>query len=173
MQTPFVRVRATSSCRRNIRPQGFALAACLLVVAMMVLIGATDESSRAVAQMTARAAHTINGADTAHLRLVRPGERLLEEGPATGALPGSMRAELDIGPLYTGSFTIYTRNGVIRGSGRATPHGAGRYQSFAGWLTVTSGNGRYAHVQGHDQLYGVFDRRTYAVSVETTGTISY
>jgi hypothetical protein len=139
----------------------------------MLLTGASTGSPYAEAQMMARAAQTISGADTAHLRLVRPGERLLEEGPASGALPGSMRAELDIGPLYTGSFTIYTRNGRISGYGRATPHGAGRYQSFAGWLTVTSGNGRYAHVHGHDQLYGVFDRRTYAVSVDTTGTLSY
>jgi hypothetical protein len=135
----------------------------------MALIGTTAASSRAAAQ----AARTINGADSAHLRLVRPGERLLEEGPASGALPGSMRAELDIGPIYTGSFTIYTDNGKISGYGTATPHGAGRYQSFAGWLTVTSGNGRYEHVHGHDRLYGVFDRRTYAVVVETTGTLSY
>lgn len=144
-----------------------------LLTAAIVLIGATAESSRAEGHVADRAAQTINGADTAHLRLIRPGEKLLEEGPASGALPGSMRAELDIGPLYTGSFTIYTRDGRISGYGRATPHGAGRYQSFAGWLTVTGGNGRYARVHGHDKLYGVFDRRTYAVSVETTGTLSY
>jgi hypothetical protein len=118
-------------------------------------------------------ARTLDGADSASLHLVRPGQDLLEEGAATGSLPGYMRAELNIGPLYKGNFTIFTRNGRISGNGIATPHGAGRYQSFAGWLDVTSGSGRYTHIRGRNHLYGVFDRRTYAVTVKTTGSLSY
>jgi hypothetical protein len=130
-------------------------------------------SSSATGHATAHAVRVLEGTDTAHLQLVHAGETLLEEGPASGALAGRMRAELHIGPIYTGTFTIYTHNGRITGSGRATPHGSGRYQSFGGTLTITSGSGLYAHVHGRDGLYGVFDRRSYAVVVTTTGRLSY
>jgi hypothetical protein len=138
-----------------------------------MLIGVTMSAPTHAAERGAHMTRTLDGADSATLHLVRSGERLLEEGAVTGALPGRMRAELYIGPLYKGSFTIYTRNGRISGSGTATPHGAGRYQSFAGWLNITSGSGLYAHVHGRNNLYGVFDRRTYAVTIKTTGSLSY
>jgi hypothetical protein len=144
----------------------------VLVVSGM-LIGVTMSAPTNAAERGTDDTRTLDGADSATLHLVRPGERLLEEGTVTGALPGRMRAELYIGPLYKGSFTIYTRNGRISGSGTATPHGAGRYQSFAGWLNITSGSGLYAHVHGRNNLYGVFDRRTYAVTIKTTGSLSY
>lgn len=129
--------------------------------------------SSAISHTSASAAGLLEGADTAHLHLVHAGEELLEEGPSNGALPGHMRAELRIGPIFTGSFTIYTDKGRISGSGRADPHGSGRYQSFSGAWTVTSGSGLYAHVHGRDNMYGVFDRRTYAVVLTTTGSLSY
>jgi hypothetical protein len=143
----------------------------LLVSGM--LVGVTMSAPTHAAERATHMTRTLDGADSATLHLVRPGERLLEEGAVTGALPGRMRAELNIGPVYKGSFTIYTRNGRINGIGTATPHGAGRYQSFAGWLNVTSGSGLYAHVHGRNHLYGVFDRRTYAVTIKTTGSLTY
>lgn len=146
-------------------------AVSLTAIALGVAAAATAPS--VAASPAARAARAIDGTDSAHLHLVHPGERLLEEGSAHGALPGRMRAALKIGPVYTGSFTISTDAGQIRGTGRATPHGAGRYQSFAGTLTIAGGSGRYAHARGHDKLYGVFDRRSYAVVVMTEGTFSY
>jgi hypothetical protein len=158
--------------RLSARSRSVAVRAGVLAVSGMLIGAALSEPTHA-AERSAHMTRTLNGADSATLHLVRPGERLLEEGAATGALPGHMRAELNIGPLYTGSFTIYTRNGRISGNGTATPHGAGRYQSFAGWLNVTSGSGLYAHVHGRNNLYGVFDRRTYAVTVKTTGSLSY
>ena len=139
-----------------------------------MLVGTAMSAPTHAAERAAHATRTLDGADNATLHLVRPGERLLEEGAVTGALPGRMRAELNIGPIYyKGRFTIDTRNGSISGNGTATPHGAGRYQSFAGWLNITSGSGSYAHVHGRDTLYGVFDRRTYAVTIKTTGSLSY
>jgi hypothetical protein len=129
--------------------------------------------SSAMGRTRASAARVLEGADTAHLHLLHAGEDLTEEGPSSGILPGHMRAELRVGPVFTGSFTIYTDNGRISGSGTANPHGSGRYQSFSGAWTVTSGSGVYAHVHGHDSMYGVFDRRTYDVVVTTTGSLSY
>jgi hypothetical protein len=139
----------------------------------IAIVALALSSSSATGHATAHAVRVLDGTDTAHLHLVHSGETLLEEGPASGTLPGRMRAELHIGPIYTGSFTIYTHNGRITGSGRANPHGSGRYQSFAGTLTITSGSGLYAHVHGRDGLFGVFDRRSYAAVVTTTGRLSY
>jgi hypothetical protein len=129
--------------------------------------------SNATGRPLARAAHVLAGTDTAHLSLVHSGETLLEEGPASGVLNGRMRAELHLGPVYTGSFTIDSSKGRISGVGRATPQGSGRYQSFTGTWTVLSGSGTYAHVHGHDSLHGVFDRRTYTVVMTTTGSLYY
>jgi hypothetical protein len=122
----------------------------------------------------ARAAYTLDGTDSAHLHLAHEYEATLyEEGYATGAAPGYLRAQLKVGATFTGWVTIYTRGGSIIGYGSAKPHGEGRYQSFGGSLTVTRGTGRYAHIHGHGGLYGTFDRRTYAVVVQTTGNFYY
>jgi hypothetical protein len=144
-----------------------------LAVAVLALIGAAA-SAAASHRATAHTARSLNGAATAHLHLVKPdGAQLYEEGPVTGALPGTMRATVHTGGLFTGNFTIYTHNGQITGHGRATPHGAGRYESFSGTLTITGGNGRYTHAHGQAGLYGTFDRRTYAIVIQTTGRFSY
>jgi len=161
-------VRASDFLRAGARigARAAQLAICLVLAGGM---GAALARRHA----TARLSRTLNGADTATLHLVRPGDKLLEEGVASGALPGHMRALLKIGPLCTGSFTIDTAHGQITGNGTATPHGTGRYQSFAGSLNITSGSGAYAHVRGRTKLYGVFDRWTYAVVVKTTGRLAY
>jgi hypothetical protein len=122
----------------------------------------------------AHATRTLNSTDTAHLHLTRAsGSTLDETGPVSGALPGSMRAELTIGAAFSGNFTIYTHLGTIKGHGTATPSGSGRYESFDGSIVVNGGSGVYAHVHGHGGLDGTFDRRTYAFVIRTTGKLSY
>jgi hypothetical protein len=118
----------------------------------------------------------MRATDEAHLHYVRhksSGSRLFEEGTARGTLPGGVRAECNVGSTFTATVTIYTSAGSIRGHGTATPHASGVYESFAGSLTITGGTGRYAHAHGHAGLYGLFNRRTYAVTVQTTGSLSY
>jgi hypothetical protein len=123
---------------------------------------------------TALAAHALRATDTAHLRYISAsGSLLVEQGRASGTLPGSMRVHFDVGPVFTGSFTIYAGGGSISGHGSATPHGSGVYESFAGSLTVTGGSGRYAHAHGQAKLYGTFDRNSYALLVQTVGTLHY
>jgi hypothetical protein len=122
----------------------------------------------------AHAAHVLKATDTAHLHYVSSsGSRLLDEGKATGRLPGNMRVHLDLGTTFTGTFTIYASGGSIQGRGSATPHGSGTYESFAGTLTVTGGTGRYAHARGRGGLYGTFDRDNYALVIKTTGSLTY
>ncbi len=116
----------------------------------------------------------MSGTANAHLHLVKAeGSQLIEEGPVSGVLVGSTRGELVTGAVFTASFTIHTRAGSISGHGRATPHGSGRYQSFSGSFLATGGSGRYAHINGRAGLYGVFDRRTDSVVIQTTGTLTY
>jgi hypothetical protein len=130
---------------------------------------AIAEAPRAVA------AHVLNGSDDAHLHYVRlgSGSTLYEEGQASGAVPGTMHAWLHVGPTLSGTVTLYTHGGQIHARGSATPHGAGRVQTFAGTLTITGGTGRYAHAHGQGGLYGEFDRRTYKLTIQTRGKFYY
>jgi hypothetical protein len=136
-------------------------------IALMALLTATATASQ---HPRARTARTLTGTATARLSPVSvEGSKLTEDGPVSGALSGSAKAELHLGATFTASFTIHTRNGSIVGHGQATPHGSGRYESFSGTLTASSGTGRYAHIHGHAGLYGVFDRRTEKVTIQATG----
>jgi hypothetical protein len=154
----------------------WALAQILLAAVALTLLAAPAPAGAEGARRApaAHIARTLNSTETAHLHYMRSsGSLLYEEGSVSGALKGSMRADLNVGPTFTGTFTIYTRYGAIRGHGTATPHGSGRYESFGGILVVTGGTGRYIHARGRAGLYGTFDRRTYAMVVQTTGRLSY
>jgi hypothetical protein len=151
---------------------GLALLGMLAGGALVAMMPA--QAHGATHPRRARAARALKATDTAHLRYVSAsGSLLYEEGGASGTLPGSMRVHLNVGATFSGSFTIYTRGGSIRGHGEATPHGSGVYESFAGSLVATGGAGRYAHAHGRAGLYGTFNRNTYGLVVQTTGTLSY
>ena len=166
---------------RSFRRRDTAAATLALLVACCVAILASSAAAASHRDSPpARAARTLNGADTAHLQFIRHivrgnKEVIFEQGEAKGALPGGMRAEIEITPsLLSGTCTIKTRDGsTITGIGRATPSGSGRYESFRGTLTITKGTGRYAHIRGRAGLYGTFDHRSFAMVVQTTGTLSY
>jgi hypothetical protein len=164
---------ARTPVRRRI-PAALAAGALGALAAAALLAGGPRAAHGAEAPPRARAAHTLRASDTARLHYVSAsGSLLFEEGQATGTLPGSMRAHVDVGATLSGSFTVYTRGGSIRGHGEATPHGAGTYESFAGTLVVTGGSGRFEHAHGRTGLYGTFDRDNYALLVQTTGTLSF
>jgi hypothetical protein len=152
---------------------GTVAAIASLLATGAAAMGAAEPSS-AGREAAAHAARSLNGTAEARLHLVRAeGSRLVEEGPVSGAITGSARGDLVTGAAFKADFTIHTRAGSIDGEGRAAPHGAGRYQSFAGSFTVTGGSGRYAHIGGRAGLYGVFDRRADSVVIQTTGKLSY
>src|SRR6185312_1249182 len=122
------RFRINAIYSRSLSPSR-ALSAALgfVVVGTVVMSPAVSYSSDHYA--FARAARSLNATTTAHLHLVKAeGSELFEEGAVSGALPGSMQAELKTGAIYTGSFVTRTRSGSIKGHGTAAPHGAGRYQ---------------------------------------------
>ena len=150
-------------------------AASIAATAALMLASLPWLAAGASGQPRARtAANTLRVNDTGHLRLLKSfGGVLLEEGRASGTLPGSARVRMVIGSIVTASFTIVARDGSIAGRGRATLHSSGRYTSFGGSLSVTGGSGRYAHAYGIGRLYGVIDRRTDALTVQAIGSLRY
>lgn len=167
------RTRAAVVKRRRTRVAVAVALLGALAIAASTTIAAAG-AREAIHPARARAARTLRASDTAHLHYVSAsGSLLYEQGGASGTLPGSMRVHLNVGATFTGSFTIYTRGGTIDGHGRATPHGSGVYESFAGSLVVSGGSGRYAHAHGRAGLYGTFNRNSYALLVQTTGTLLY
>jgi hypothetical protein len=166
-----------TSAKYGRRPRSLAraLAALAIPMAAGAVLMSTAEPAAAGRQPAAHAARTLHGTATAHLHLVEAeGSQLTEEGPVSGALTGSARGDLHTGAVFTASFTIHTSAGSITGYGTAAPHGLGRYQSFSGSFRASSGSGRYAHISGRAGLYGVFDRRSESVVIQTTdGTLSY
>ena len=120
------------------------------------------------------AARTLNITDTAHLRYRgTSGSSLIEEGPATGGLPGTVKVRFDVGASVAASFTISTPRGALTGHGSGLLHSSGKYASFGGSMTVTRGTGRFTHAHGHGGFYGVINRQSYDLTVQTTGTLSY
>lgn len=120
------------------------------------------------------ASRSVSVNDTGHLHLLKAfGSVLLEEGAAAGTLPGLAKVRLLVGSTVIASFTIQTKHGTIYGSGSAALHSSGRYASFGGSLSVSRGTGSYTRAHGSGKLYGVIDRRTSSLTVQTVGTLSY
>lgn len=143
-----------------------------VVSAIVPLTSALGDTARA------HASRTLDVTDTAHLTCNynrSEGSTLVEEGNATGQLPGTMTARVNISQGLSGTFTVRPKGG-----GTITGHGSAavkqpprRYESFSGSLTVSGGSGRYAHARGRAGLYGVYDRRTCKLTVQTTGRLTF
>jgi hypothetical protein len=129
------------------------------------------------APIAARAARTMSVNDNGELIKVHAaGEIITEEGKVSGTLPGTAKVRLDIGAeLVTASFRITVRGvGSIVGHANAKLSSPGRKASFRGTLTVTGGTGRYAHARGTGKLYGVIERVSDKLTVQTReGTLNY
>jgi hypothetical protein len=148
-------------------------------VALALAAAGADAASVAAQparEIVARAAHAVSVNDTGHLkRLHVSGEIFIEEGPVSGTLPGTAKVRLDVGEQVTATFTIRvdSRDSIF-GTGRASLHSSTRYTSFGGTLSVTGGTGRYAHAHGTGKLYGVLERKSEDLTVQTReGTLDY
>jgi hypothetical protein len=165
---------------------GLAALTCLWLLAMAAIApgrAASDASVRAHAagpvsahaagSVRAHAAGVLTVNDTGRLRFVgESGGDLAEEGPASGTLPGSVRARLTLGTNVTLGFTIYLHNGTISGSGAAKLNpGKGAYASFNGSLRVSHGSGHYAHASGSGGLYGTINRENDNATVQVVGRL--
>jgi hypothetical protein len=160
--------RPTHPARHRLARPALVLAAALLAPA------AAWASAPEPAHVRAQAARTLNVTDTAHLRYRgTSGSSLIEEGTASGGLPGTVKVHFNVGASVSATFTISTPRGTLVGHGSGSLHSSGLYASFGGSMVVTSGTGRYRHAHGRGGFYGVINRKTYALTVQTTGKLSY
>lgn len=152
-----------------------AVVVAAAVTAVGLVCGGTALAAHKPGLPVARAAGTLNVRDESRMHLVREsGSLLLEEGAATGTVPGSVKVRFQVGATVTAYFTIYARGGgSISGHGKGTLRSTGTYATFGGTLSVTGGTGRYAHAHGSGGLYGAINRRTYALTVQTIGKLTY
>lgn len=157
------------------------VATCLALGATAVLsttaaLGATAAPATADASQQAHIAKAIQVSDTGRLHLANPnsaGSTLVEEGKATGTLPGSVRASLTIGTSTVRvTFTIYLHGGTITGHGTAKFNaGQNEYASFGGSIAVNQGSGHYVHAAGSGQVYGSINRNTDNATVQVIGQL--
>jgi hypothetical protein len=158
------------SLSRSIRALVLAVLLTVSSVGISVAYGGRRHGPVAVAARVV----TVN--DTGKLRIVGgDGNLLIEEGRATGTLPGSARVTLDVSATtVTSSFTFYLVGGSISGHGSGKLHsGNGRYESFGGAASIKGGTGRYAHGSGSGGFYGVLDRRSDDAEVQVIGSLRY
>lgn len=168
--------------RSERQPRGKATSTrILLAVSALAIIAACAgigvPARAAVSAPTAAAARTLNIRDEGHLRFIKSsGSRLIDEGRATGSFPGWVKASFTYNgePTVSAQITIYGKGGTIsaRGSGRLSSP-ASPSPSFRGHMSVTGGSGRYAHVHGSGEMFGVFYRRSYGLTVQAIGKLSY
>ena len=162
---------------RPARAIGFAAAAALTLAASCLLLAPGAGAHDARRPVSAHAASVLNVRDEGHLRFVHAsGSAILDEGAVSGTVPGSVRVRFvyDGAPDVSAQFTITAHGGSIsaRGTGvLSSPTSAS--PSFRGRLSVTGGSGRYAHIHGGGELYGVYNRRSYGLTVQAIAKLSY
>jgi len=156
-----------------------ATVASLLAMSMLLIlapaIGLPAGAARAAP--VAQAGRTLNVCDEGHLHFVKgAGSQIIDEGRVAGTFPGWVRARFTYNgePTVTAAITIAGSGGTIsaRGSGRLSSPVAAS-PSFRGHMHATGGSGRYAHVHGGGELFGVFHRRSYGLLVQAIGRLSY
>lgn len=156
---------------RIVRLRWKAVVQATAAVALCIALPPASAAKLHVMAQTARSERLMV---TAHLHYVDArGSYLVEEGSASGPLAGLVRAQIRVTADISGSFTFYPRGGSIRGRGVGRLHESGIYASFGGNVTVLGGTGRYSHARGGGGLYGVYDRKTLGVTIQTTGSLSY
>ena len=149
---------------------GLGALVCVLVCVLAVAVSAAGGP-------LARAARVLNVRDEGRLRFVRAsGSTLLDEGRVSGSFPGTVKVRF----LYNGAPNVSAQFTIAGAGGSISARGSGRLSSpvsvspsFRGRMQITGGTGRYAHVRGSGELFGVFNRRSYALSVQAIGKLPY
>jgi hypothetical protein len=122
-------------------------------------------------------ARVLNVRDEGYLRfLTSSGSTVIDAGHVHGTLPGAGRVRFvyNGNPTITASFTISGNGWTLHGKASCRLNNPNsNAPSFRGSLTLTGGGGRYARAHGSGELFGVFYRRSYALSVQAIGRVHY
>ncbi len=162
---------------RLLAPRAHARPAGAGVLLAGMALAAAAPASAGGSPGPARATRALNVRDEGHLRYTTTVEsELIDEGPTTGTLPGKAKVRF----IYNGEPEVSARFTIAGAGGSFSGQAHGRLDdpdsldpSFRGSLTVTRGTGRYAHVHGTGELFGVYYRRSYALVVQTIATLHY
>jgi hypothetical protein len=152
-------------------------ASCAVALAALATLNGTPVPAGSALAASARSASTLRVKAEGKLHLTKvSGSTLYDEGSAHGTLSGTVqvRFRYNGNPTVSAQITIISRSGSIRaqGNGRmANPTSA--TPSFAGSATIVGGTGRYRNARGTGKFYGVFYRRSYALTVQTEGMLHY
>jgi hypothetical protein len=152
----------------------------VLIVAVVSLLAVTASCASAQskpAASSASAPRVLNIRDQGSLRFVRAsGSLLLDEGRVSGSFPGTVKVRF----LYNGEPTVTASFTIVGSGGSISARGTGRLSSpvsvapsFRGRMQITGGTGRYRHIRGSGELFGVFNRRSYALTVQAVGKLPY
>jgi hypothetical protein len=148
---------------------------CTLAVSSLLGEAATQASVHKTP--VARSARTVRVHDEGHLHFSSSsGSQLIDEGSASGTLPGKVRLRFtyDGSPIVSAQFTVRGAGWSIRARARGRlSNPTSPSPSFRGSLTITGGSGRYAHARGSGELFGVFNRRSYGLTVQAIGKLTY
>lgn len=155
-----------------------------LLASVPLLLGTCAHDASAGGIRDARRTHlasarrTLSINDDARMHLTGgSGNTLIEEGNATGTLPGKAKVNLTITNTTTAgsTFTVYPHGGSLTGHGTVKLHPGknSSYESFSGVLSVSHGTGRYAHDSGSGKIYGVLNRSSDNAEVQVIGTLHY
>jgi hypothetical protein len=125
----------------------------------------------------ASASRVLSIRDQGSLHFVRAsGSVLLDEGHVTGSFPGTVKVRF----LYNGEPTVSASFTITGSGGSISARGTGRLSSpvnvapsFRGRMQITGGTGRYRRIRGSGELFGVFNRRSYALTVQAVGKLPY
>jgi hypothetical protein len=168
---------------RTYRPRNPVYATAILAVLPLLARTLAHAARVDIPRNTISTAHVASGRalsinDKARMHLTGgSGNTLIEEGKATGTLPGKAKVSLTIINTTTAksSFVVHPNGGSIPGLGivRLHPGKSGAYESFSGTITVSHGTGSYAHTSGSGKLYGVLDRSNDNAEVQVIGTLHY
>ena len=139
--------------------------------------GVGTSASGASSQVLAQAARVLNVHDEGHLRFIKSsGSVIVDEGRATGSFPGKVRVLFTYNgePTVSAQFTITGALGSISARARARLSSpVSPSPSFHGSMKITGGSGLFAHARGSGELFGVFNRRSYGLTVQAIGKLPY
>lgn len=158
-----------------------ALASAVLVLSTLattrLALSATASRANRPGAPWAHAVRILDLRDEGHLHFIRSsGALLVDEGHATGSFPGQIKARFvhNDEPNVTVFLTISSPGGPISVRGEdelSSPTSSD--PSFKGRMRVLGGNGRYGHIHGAGELFGVFNRRSYELTVQVLGKLPY
>jgi hypothetical protein len=158
-----------------VRVGGLTVAA--FAASVLLLAATAAAAGSAGARDLAHASRVLNVRDEGRLRFIHAsGSTLIDEGHVSGTFAGSVKVRF----LYNGEPNVSARFTITGSGGSISARGSGRLSSpvsatpsFRGHMQITGGSGRYSHVRGSGELFGVFNRRTYALSVQAIGKLPF